>query len=105
MARVGTSVQLVHTFWRNWLLVASVLLALQGVSWMVMGSFDPFSLYDGMVASSFLGNDVIPDAARPIYRFVIGILGATDAAFFVLFASIVKYPFAKQERWAHVALR
>ncbi len=84
--------------------VASCLLVLQGVSWIVIGSLDPFGIYDGMLATSLLGEDQIPEVALPTYRFAIGLLGATDAAFFVLFAFIVKYPFANRERWAHAAL-
>lgn len=91
-------------FWQQWLLVASIFLAIQGASWVFIGSFEPFGIYDGMVSRHFADSGTIPDSARPFYHFVIGLLGATDAAFFVLFAFIVKYPFANGERWSHHAL-
>ncbi len=91
-------------FWTRWLFIASLLLALQGVTWIIMGSFDPFGIYDGVLSRALLNADQMSDDTLIIYQFMIGLLGATDAAFFVLFAFIAKYPFANQERWAHVAL-
>ena len=93
-----------HRFWTNWLLVASLLLAVQGITWVVLGSFDPFGIYDKMLAHALLNVDALPADAEKIFHFVVTLLGATDAAFFVLFAFIVRYPFARRERWSHVAL-
>lgn len=69
-----------------------------------MGSFDPFGIYDGILSHTLLNTDQMTGDTLVVYRFMIGLLGATDAAFFVLFAFIARYPFAHQERWAHVAL-
>lgn len=91
-------------FWQRWLLIASILLAFQGASWIVIGSFEPFGIYDAMVSGALIGKDSIPDSARPFYGYVLGLLGATDAAFFVLCAFIAKYPFAQRERWSHLAI-
>jgi len=85
-------------------LIASILMALQGVSWIVMGSFDPFGIYHEMLAGALFDADALTPDAVLGFRFAVGILGATDAGFFVLFAFIVRYPFANRETWAHVAL-
>ena len=78
-----------HRFWTRWLIVVCGLLAVQGVSWMVFGSFDPWGLYDDWLARSLLGSAALPAEALPTLRFAIGLLGATDAAFFVLLAFVV----------------
>ena len=91
-------------FAQRWLLVTSIVLALQGVSWVIMGSFDPWGIYDGMLSQALLQDDDLPHQAVPFLRFAIRLLGATDAAFFVLFALIVKYAFSCGEPWAHTAL-
>ena len=69
-----------------------------------MGSFEPFGIYDAMLSRTLLSADHLTGDSLIIYQFMIGLLGATDAAFFVLFAFIVRYPFANREQWAHVAL-
>ncbi|MCA9194202.1 MAG: hypothetical protein KDB03_20675, partial [Planctomycetales bacterium] len=57
-----------------------------------------------LVARALSGEEAIPEVAVPYYRYVVGLLGATDAAFFVLFAFIAKYPFYDGAKWAHLAL-
>jgi len=93
-----------NQFWNRWLFIVSVLLAVQGASWVVMGTFDPFGFYDSLAAPVLLGTEDFSPEARTTFRYAVALLGATDAAFFVLFAFIAKIPFAAGERWAHVAL-
>jgi hypothetical protein len=91
-------------FWRCWLLVASVALSLQGLTWIYWGSFDPFGIYDGMLAKSLFGSEVFTPEAKVAFAYAVSLLGATDAAFFLLFTFIVMFPFAKREKWSHAAV-
>lgn len=91
-------------FWTRWLLIVSILLAVQGMSWIIMGSFDPMGIYDARVARVLLDSDSLPASAKATFRYAVALLGATDAAFFVLFAIIVRIPFSRRESWAHAAL-
>lgn len=93
-----------HLHWSRVLLFSSLLLALQGISWILIGSFDPFGIYEGLFAKSVLNAEGLSDGERTVFRFGVGLLGATDAAFFVLFYFIVRYPLMRRERWAHQAL-
>jgi hypothetical protein len=69
-----------------------------------LGSFDPFGVYDGMLAKALFGTESLPREAQVAFAYGAALLGATDAAFFVLFAFIVIFPFAKREKWSHAAL-
>jgi hypothetical protein len=91
-------------FWTHWLLIVSILLAVQGVSWMIMGSFDPIGIYDAKLARVLLDADTLSADAKAAFGYGVALLGATDAAFFALFAIIVRVPFSAGERWAHAAL-
>ena len=91
-------------FWTNWLLTVSVLLAAQGISWIIMGTFDPLGIYDALLARVLLGSEALTSDAKATFSYGVALLGATDAAFFVLFAIIVRIPFSKREAWAHAAL-
>lgn len=74
---------------RRWLLVLvalCVLMALQGVSWMVFGSFDPLGIWDGLAAQELFGTEELPHDATRFARLVMIPFGATDAAFFALAA-------------------
>jgi hypothetical protein len=54
-------------FWRTYLLVASTLLVLQAVSWIVFGSFDPFGLYTSLMARAFFGSARLPAEAQKTF--------------------------------------
>ena len=92
------------SFWTNWLLIVSILLAIQGVSWIIIGSFDPLGIYDAKLARLLLDSDALPTDAKATFGYAVGLLGATDAAFFLLVAIIVRIPFSNRESWAHAAL-
>lgn len=87
---------------RWWMTVLAGLLALQGLSWMFMGSLEPTGWYDSLLAGSQLGQDVLPADAVATMRFVLVPFGATDAAYFVLVAGIAW--FGVRETWAWAAV-
>jgi hypothetical protein len=55
-----------------------------GVLWSVIGSFDPFGLYDKAFADAFWNAETLPSDARKVYGFILGPFGATSAGYFVL---------------------
>lgn len=88
------SVQRLRGLW----LGLSALLTLQGLSWTLLGSFEPTGWYDGQLAASQLGTAFLPPDAARIFTFMLIPFGATDAAYFALVGLIVYHAFS--ERWA-----
>lgn len=74
------------------------LLCVQGLSWVVFGSFEPTGWYDGLLAQSQLGAATLPEDAARVQRFLLVLFGATDAAYFALAGFVVHHAF--DERWA-----
>ena len=91
-------------FWVRYLKLLSILLTLQGLSWALIGSFDPFGIYDSLFAHAMFGVDVLPTEVQRAKAFLLGPFGATDAGFFVLFYFIAAHGFARREAWAYRAL-
>ena len=91
-------------FWRKYLMIASIVFALQGVSWAVIGSFDPFGIYDGIWAQQMFGADELPADAARARSFLLGPFGATDAGYFILVFFLARYGWAERKRWAHTAV-
>ena len=77
---------------RLWLRVLVALCALfvvQGVSWCVFGSFDPFGIWDTMAARTLFGQGELPPEAARFGRLLVVPLGATSAGFFALAALVL----------------
>ncbi len=62
------------------------LLALQGLGWALLGSFDPWGWWDGHLAQALFGREALLPAEEQVKRAVLIPLGATDAGFFLLAA-------------------
>ena len=90
--------------WRKVLLVMSVVLALQGLTWTVFGSFEPFGVYDTQMAEAFFGTSTLPPDAATAFAFALVPFGATDAAYFGLVAFVVHHGFPTRERWTWEAV-
>jgi hypothetical protein len=92
-----------ETFLDRWLLIACVLCGLLGLMWVVIGSFDPIGLWDGLLADAFYDGRT-PETVERFRRFILGPFGATTAAAFLALAAIVRYPFRRREPWAFFAV-
>jgi hypothetical protein len=90
--------------WIRILFVLCVLFAVQALSWALIGSFDPFGIYDSYMASSLWGGRTLSADARRAFAFALILLGATTVGFFVLVALVVKHAFPRRERWAYRAV-
>ncbi len=88
-------------FWRRYLLVVSALFAVQGASWVLMGSFDPFGFYTGLLARSFWGTETLTPEAQKVFSFTVGPLGATVAGYFLMVHMLARFALPRREAWAY----
>jgi hypothetical protein len=91
-------------FWSQWLQVASALFAVQAVSWILLGTLDPFGVYDRLMAESLLARNSLTEGERSVFAFANVLLGATTAGFFVMFFMLARIPFQRLERWSYCCL-
>lgn len=75
------------------------MLALQGVSWMIIGSFDPFGVWDRGAARCLYGSEALPAEARAMVQWLLIPFGATDAGFFAMAAEMLRRGRAAGQRW------
>ncbi len=79
-------------------------MALQGLSWVLIGSFDPMGLYDGFWARELFSTAELPPDAAAARDFLMILFGATDAAYFVLFAMVLGNGWRTRQAWTTRAL-
>lgn len=75
-----------------------------GAMWAILGSFDPFGIYDSLFAKSFFGTEKLPTDVKRATEFILGPFGATSSGYFILQFFIAKYAYAKKELWAYQAI-
>lgn len=92
------------SFWVTYLKYASLFFAAMGVMWAILGSFDPFGIWDGFMAQVFYGRETIPDDVMRAKKFILGPFGATSAGYFILQYFIASNGYAKREPWAYQAI-
>ncbi len=86
-------------FWLNYLRYTSLFFAFMGLMWAVLGSFDPFGIYDQMMSQAFFNTNELPTAAKRVFRFVLAPFGATAMGYFILQYYIATHAVAKREKW------
>lgn len=91
-------------FWRTYLLIVSAIFAIQGITWMFFGSFDPFGFYTRLMAQAFWDTSSLTPEAQKTFAFAVVPLGATTTGYFILVHFLVKYAFPRRERWAYQAV-
>lgn len=91
-------------FWVNYLKAISLFFAFMGTLWAVIGSFDPFGIYDELFANTFWQTDELPKDAQIATRFLLGPFGATSAGYFILQYFIAKHAYAQRQLWAYYAI-
>lgn len=92
------------SFWTKYLKAISVFFTLLGISWAIIGSFDPLGIYDKWMAQAFYGNYKLPSNVEKAMKFILAPFGATSAGYFILQYFIVANAFAKKEKWAYNAI-
>ncbi len=91
-------------FWTNYLKIISIIFTAMGVMWVIIGSFDPFGIYDQAYAQAFWGADKLPVDAKKATQFLLVPLGATNSGFFILQYFITKYAYAERQLWGYRAI-
>lgn len=90
--------------WIAYFKFVSLFFAALSLVWIVIGSFDPFGLYDKAFARSLWYTDTLPPDAQIAFRFLLGPLGATNSGFFMLQYFVVKHALAQRQRWSYRAI-
>ena len=91
-------------FWCNWLLAVFAIVILFGLALALLNWSPPFSFFNGLVDGVFWPG-IGPSAGTASFRlWVYGMLGATMAGWGVTLSFLVRYPFAKKERWSWNAI-
>ena len=90
-----------HSFWTKYLEYISIFFVMIGLMWALIGSFDPFGIYDSMMAKSFFGNEELNADVKRVLSFILAPFGATSAGYFILQYFISKNAFAEKKKWAY----
>lgn len=91
-------------FWVKYLKFISIFFAALGFMWMLVGSLDPFGIWDKAFAKAFWAKETLPEDAQMALKFILGPFGATAAGFFTLQYFIAKHAYSKKELWAYNAI-
>jgi len=91
-------------FWVKYLKFISLFFVGMGVMWAVLGSPDPFGIYEKAMAQSFYNQDELSEEVSRTFRFILAPFGTTMAGSFLLQYFIAKNAFAKKELWAWQAI-
>lgn len=87
-------------FWSGWLQAAAVLFVLQSISWIALGSFDPFGFYDSQLAQALFGRGALTAEETRLFALSNVLLGATSAGFFIMVGVLARIPLRCREPWA-----
>ncbi len=90
--------------WTIYLKCLSLFFTLQGLLWAFIGSFDPFQLYDSLMAQAFFNQPLLPPPAEKVFRFILAPFGTTTAGYFLLQYYIAAHAFVKRQYWAYQAI-
>lgn len=89
------------SFWRQWLLLVSVLVAAFGLLLALFNQTPAFDfLFNSHVNRVFWGSDAIDGRTVTFQKWIYGVLGATVAGWGVVLAFLARHPVRWKERWA-----
>lgn len=91
-------------FWVSYLKVVSLFFAAMGIMWILVGSFDPFGLYDREFAKAFWQRENLPQDAKIAFQFILGPFGSTTTGYFILQFFIAKNAYASRQLWGYNAI-
>ncbi len=92
------------SFWRRWLVAASLAVSVFGLCMALFNGTPLFAPFGRQVDPVFWGASPVDDAARQFQQWVYGAWGATVAGWGIVLAFVAHYPFARKERWSWNAL-
>ncbi len=86
--------------WRRWLLAVSVIIIAFGAVIALLSWSPVFSIFNWLVNGTFW-QGMAPDTSTQEYQlWVYGMLGATMVGWGTFLAYIIRYPFARKEKWS-----
>jgi hypothetical protein len=91
-------------FWQKWLVYTSLVFAIAGIAFALLGNNFLFKPYNTMLAKLFWGSSKFPPEADQFRTFIYAPLGGTMACCYILLAFIARYPFKNKQRWARNAI-
>jgi hypothetical protein len=91
-------------FWQKWLFYTSLVFAIAGIAFALLGNNFLFQPYNTMLAKLFWHSSKFPSEADQFRRFIYAPLGGTIACCYILLAFIARYPFKNKECWARNAI-
>lgn len=87
-------------FWQSWLMAVSALIILFGVLIALLNWTDAFTIFNWLVNGTFWPGMPTPPDVEGFKLWAYGMLGATMVGWGIFLYYIVRYPFAKMEKWS-----
>jgi hypothetical protein len=91
-------------FWRIWLLIVAVAIAVFGVLMAFLNQTAVFSTFNREINVVFWPSGEVGRGLPQFQSWVYGVWGATVAGMGIFAAYVAHYPFAKREKWARQCL-
>lgn len=88
------------SFWRTWLLVFSIIVVIFGVALVLWGGTPLFAWMNAQIDPVFWTAQTLSPETAAFRQWVYAVLGATMTGWGTSLIFIVRYPFARRERWA-----
>lgn len=88
-------------FWVKYLKYSSLFFMIMGGLWAIIGSLEPFGIFDTMMSQSFFGKDQLSPETIRVQKFLLVPFGATAVGYFIFQYLITIHAFAKKEKWAY----
>ena len=85
---------------QRWLLTLSVAVTLFGLFMALFSGTSLFAFFNHQIDPAFWGTNAVGATAKLFQQWIYGVWGATIAGWGVILIYIVRYPFARKERWA-----
>lgn len=87
-------------FWKQWLFVVGITLAVFGALMALLSGSPLFSYFNRQIDPAFWSAVSVDESAKAFQEWIYGVWGATIAGWGVFTAFIARYPFRNGERWA-----
>jgi hypothetical protein len=90
--------------WHKWLLAVCLVVIAFGLFIALLSWTPLFGIFNGLVDGVFWYGSTPDDATGQFILWAYGMLGATMAGWGIALAYMVKYPFARKEKWSWNAI-
>jgi hypothetical protein len=91
-------------FWRIWLFIVAIIIAVFGVLMAFLNQTAVFSTFNREINVVFWPSEEVGRGLPQFQNWVYGVWGATVAGMGIFAAYVAHYPFARREKWARQCL-